>query len=40
MLIQAVSGLALVAFGLLLFFDRVWWLRVYADRALRALGID
>jgi cytochrome c-type biogenesis protein len=36
--IQAASGLALVAFGLLLFFDRVWWLRVYADRAMRALG--
>jgi cytochrome c-type biogenesis protein len=38
-LIQAASGLALVAFGLLLFFDRVWWLRVYADRALRGLGL-
>ena len=37
--IQAVSGAALVALGLLLFFDRVWWLRVYSDRALRALGI-
>lgn len=37
--IQTVSGIALVAFGLLLFFDRVWWLRVYTDRALRALGI-
>jgi hypothetical protein len=23
---------------LLLFFDRVWWLRVYANRATRALG--
>jgi cytochrome c-type biogenesis protein len=37
--IQTVSGIALVAFGLLLFFDRVWWLRVYTDRALRALGL-
>jgi cytochrome c-type biogenesis protein len=38
-LIQAASGVALVAFGLLLFFDRVWWLRVYADRAMRGLGL-
>jgi len=39
-IIQAASGAVLVAFGLLLFFDRVWWLRVYADRALRSLGYD
>jgi cytochrome c-type biogenesis protein len=39
MLIQAASGAALVAFGLLLFFDRVWWLRVYTDRALRSVGL-
>ena len=39
-LIQAVSGAALVALGLLLFFDRVWWLRVYTDRAMRSLGIS
>jgi cytochrome c-type biogenesis protein len=38
-LIQAASGVALVALGLLLYFDRVWWLRVYADRAMRALGL-
>jgi cytochrome c-type biogenesis protein len=39
-LIQAASGTALVALGLLLFFDRVWWLRVYSDRALRSLGFS
>jgi cytochrome c-type biogenesis protein len=39
-LIQAASGTALVALGLLFFFDRVWWLRVYADRALRSFGLD
>jgi cytochrome c-type biogenesis protein len=37
--IQAASGVALVGLGLLLYFDRVWWLRVYADRAMRALGL-
>jgi cytochrome c-type biogenesis protein len=37
--IQGASGAALVAFGLLLFFDRVWWLRVYTDRALRSVGL-
>jgi cytochrome c-type biogenesis protein len=39
-LIQAISGAALVALGLLFFFDRVWWLRVYTDRALRAVGLS
>ena len=38
--IEIASGLSLVALGLLLFFDRVWWLRVYTDRALRALGLS
>jgi len=38
-IIQGASGAALVAFGLLLFFDRVWWLRVYTDRALRSVGL-
>jgi cytochrome c-type biogenesis protein len=38
--IQTASGAALVAFGLLLFFDRVWWLRVYASRAMRAMGLS
>jgi hypothetical protein len=38
--VQAVSGAALVAIGLLLFFDRYWWLQVGFDRALAALGLD
>ena len=38
--IQAASGAALVALGLLLFFDRFWWLRVYFDRALDTVGLD
>ena len=38
--IQAVSGVALVALGLLLFFDRYWLLQVLLGRALRAAGID
>ena len=38
--IQAVSGVALLALGLLLFFDRYWWLQVFFNRALEALGID
>jgi cytochrome c-type biogenesis protein len=39
-LIQTASGAFLVALGLLFFFDRVWWLRVYADRAMRSLGLS
>ena len=38
--IQFVSGTILVTLGLLLFFDRFWWLRVYLNRGLRALGLD
>lgn len=37
--IQFVSGSILVALGVLLFFDRFWWLRVYLDRLFRLLGI-
>jgi cytochrome c-type biogenesis protein len=33
------SGLVLVALGLLLFFNRDWWLRVLLSRALDALGL-
>src|SRR5919197_126502 len=36
--IQIVSGATLVALGLLLFFDRFWWLRVGLNRALGAYG--
>jgi cytochrome c-type biogenesis protein len=40
LVVQAVSGAVLVALGLLLFFDRYWWLQVAFNRALRALGLD
>jgi len=38
-LIQIVSGLTLVALGLLLFFHRDWWLHVAVNRALDAVGL-
>jgi cytochrome c-type biogenesis protein len=38
-LIQVVSGLTLVALGLLLFFHRDWWLHVALNRALDAVGL-
>ena len=37
--IRIVSGGCLVAVGLLLFFDRFWWLRVGVNRALNAVGL-
>jgi len=37
--IQVVSGLILVALGLLLFFHRDWWLHVAVNRALDAIGL-
>jgi cytochrome c-type biogenesis protein len=37
-IIQLVSGALLVALGLLLFFNRDWWLRVAVERLLEALG--
>jgi cytochrome c-type biogenesis protein len=37
--IQAASGLVLVALGLLLFFHRDWWLHVALNRALEAVGL-
>ena len=37
--IQAVSGAILVALGLLLFFDRFWWIQAGLKRALDALGL-
>ena len=37
--IQVVSGVILVALGLLLFFHRDWWLHVALNRALDAIGI-
>jgi len=38
--IRVVSGLTLVALGLLLFFHRDWWLNVLVNRALEAIGLD
>jgi cytochrome c-type biogenesis protein len=38
--IQVSSGAILVALGLLLFFDRFWWLRVGLNRALEAVGLS
>lgn len=37
--IEAGSGVLLVALGALLFFDRLWWLRVYLNRAMNAVGL-
>ena len=37
--VRAVSGAVLVAVGLLLFFDRFWWLNVALNRAFEAVGI-
>ena len=37
--IRVVSGVTMVALGLLLFFDRFYLLRVYLNRALEALGL-
>lgn len=38
--ITAVSGAVLVVLGLLLFFDRFWWIRVYLNRGFEAIGLD
>lgn len=37
--IQVVSGLVLVALGLLLFFHRDWWLRVALDQVFTRIGL-
>ena len=37
--IRIASGTVLVALGLLLFFDRDWWLRVLVNRALESIGL-
>jgi cytochrome c-type biogenesis protein len=39
-LIRVISGIVLVALGLLVFFDRTWWLSVAVNRILRAVGLD
>ena len=38
--VEALSGSVLVGLGLLLFFDRYWWLQVAFNRALSAVGLD
>lgn len=38
-LISAGSGAILIGLGLLLFFDRFWWLRVAFNRALNVVGL-
>jgi cytochrome c-type biogenesis protein len=38
--IRIVSGLVLIVLGLLVFFDRIWWLSVAVNRVLRAVGLD
>jgi len=37
--VRAVSGTLLVGIGLLLFFDRFWWLNVAVNRVLEAVGV-
>jgi cytochrome c-type biogenesis protein len=38
-LIRIASGATLIALGLLLFFDRDWWLRVLLNRVLESVGL-
>lgn len=38
--IRLASGVTLVVLGLLLFFNRDWWLSVMLNRALEAIGLD
>ena len=35
-----VSGALLVALGLLLFFDRFWWIRIAFNRLFEKFGVD
>ena len=39
-LLEIAGGAILVAVGVLLFFGRFWWLRVYTDRLLSAVGLE
>jgi cytochrome c-type biogenesis protein len=39
MVIRVAGGLTLVALGLLLFFHRDWWLRVFMNRLLNDIGL-
>jgi cytochrome c-type biogenesis protein len=38
--IRVISGIVLVVLGLLVFFDRTWWLSVAVSYVLRAVGLD
>jgi cytochrome c-type biogenesis protein len=38
--LQLAGGATLVALGLLLFFDRSWWLNVAVNRLLESVGLD
>ena len=38
--VQLVGGASLIALGLLLFFDRFWWLNVFMNRLLEKLGLE
>ena len=38
--LQIGGGLTLIALGLLLFFDRSWWLNVALNRVLESVGLD
>lgn len=38
--VRFISGALLVALGLLLFFDRFWWIRVAFNRLFEKLGVD
>ena len=37
--LRVIAGAFLVAIGLLLFFDRLWWLNVAVNRVFRAVGL-
>lgn len=37
--LRGIAGVTLVALGLLLFFHRDWWLHVFLNRALEAIGL-
>ena len=39
-IIRVVSGIVLVVLGLLVFFDRTWWLSVAVSHVLRVVGLD
>ena len=39
MVVRGASGAVLVALGLLLFFDRDWWLRVALDQVFTWIGL-